>query len=97
MEQEQWEKDQQSRADQAYNLYKGLLNNQQFQEWRDIVAKPQIQALENDLSNPLVFDEATLKAKVMHLNFVKALMFQWFDEVRENEKIEQLNTEDASK
>jgi hypothetical protein len=88
--QEQWEKDQQSRADQAYNLYKGLLNNQQFQEWRDIVAKPQITALENDLSNPLVFDEATLKAKVMHLNFVKALMFQWFDEVRENEKIEQL-------
>lgn len=74
-----------------YNLYKALLNNPQFQEWRDLVAKPQIQVLENDLSNPLQFDEATLKAKVMHLNFVKALMFQWFDEVRENEKREQLS------
>ena len=87
MDQEKWEQEQQSRADQAYNLYKHLLNNQQFQEWRDLVAKPQVEALENDLLNPLAFDEATLKAKVLHLNFVKSLMFKWFDEVRENEKL----------
>jgi hypothetical protein len=47
-----------------------------------------VDLLKADLQNPLQFDEATLKAKVMHLNFVEALMYSWFDEVREAEKLE---------
>lgn len=61
-------------------LLQQLNHNEAFNEWRDLVAKPVIDQLERDLGNCLTYPEATLKAKILHLNFVKELFYRIFED-----------------
>lgn len=73
---------------EAQDLLLKLEATEEFQLWRDEVAKPIIEQLKGDLKDPCMFSEADLKAKVMHLNFVEGLFYRLFENVRVSKELE---------
>jgi hypothetical protein len=68
----------QAEMDKNVELLKELNANEQFQIWRDWVAKPVLEQLEADLANADELDEVVLRAKLKHVAFVKDLFYDVF-------------------
>lgn len=72
-------------------LLKELTRTESFQTWRDFVAKPILEQLDNDLMNPFdrvssidkktVFrlEPGELRAKIMYRNLVQELFYNIFE------------------
>jgi hypothetical protein len=68
----------QAEMDKNVEMLKKLNANEQFQIWRDWVAKPVLEQLEADLANADQLDEVVLRAKLKHVAFVKDLFYEMF-------------------
>lgn len=72
-----------------FDLLRELSRIKSFREWRDVVAKPEIDRLEAELATPEELSEANIKAKIMHLNYVKGLFYRVFEAANAQKQIDQ--------
>jgi hypothetical protein len=70
--------EEQDEMEKNVQLLKELNAMENFQVWRDWVAKPVLEQLEADLANADQLDEVVLRAKLKHVAFVKDLFYDVF-------------------
>jgi hypothetical protein len=70
--------EEQEEMEKNVQLLKELNAMENFQVWRDWVAKPVLEQLEADLANADQLDEVVLRAKLKHVEFVKYLFYDVF-------------------
>ncbi|MHB8483996.1 MAG: hypothetical protein ACYDBV_14965 [Nitrospiria bacterium] len=68
--------------DQQIRLIYKLSQMQEFQLWRDLVCKPQLELLERSLEKSDDIPEAELRAKVKHLNSLKYYFHRVFTDIQ---------------
>lgn len=74
--------------ERSLKLVEALNGIEEFREWRDKVAKPELQIIEDKLRHPLEMSEANLKALVLYQVFVKDLFYRVFENLAIQNQLE---------
>lgn len=79
------EQEQNAREQRALELLDQLEKREDFQEWRDLVAKPQVDQLEVEIKGPQadLMSEGVFRGKVKHYFSVKNLFYDIFEQARD--------------
>ena len=76
-------------TEKELKLLEQLNHHEPFQAWKNLVVEPVMRQLKLELQDPLKFNEADLKAKLMHLNSLENFFEGVFEQAKALLKTEQ--------